>query len=112
MTKRILIIDDELDICLLLQSYLKRQSFEAHYEQDLKSGLEALSNLEPSVLILDNNLPDGLGVDHIPAIKKSYPDLKLLIVSAYSSLKQKAIDSGADAFISKPFNSASIMAHL
>ncbi|AWW00382.1 response regulator [Arcticibacterium luteifluviistationis] len=112
MKKRILIIDDELDICLLLQSYLKRQSFDAHYEQNLKTGLQALSDLEPAVLILDNNLPDGLGVEQIPAIKASYPDLTLLIISAYSSLKQKAIDSGADAFISKPFNYASIMAYL
>lgn len=112
MAKRILIIDDEIDICILLQSYLKRQSFEAHYEQNLKTGLEALNDLQPAVLILDNNLPDGLGVEHIPAIKESYPDLKLLIVSAYSSLKQKAIDSGADAFISKPFNYSSIMAYL
>ncbi|MFT5886851.1 MAG: DNA-binding response OmpR family regulator, partial [Arcticibacterium sp.] len=37
-------------------------------------------------------------------------NLKLLIVSAYSSLKNKAIEYGADAFISKPFNYASIMA--
>lgn len=110
MKKRILIIDDEIDICLLLQSYLRSQSFDAYYEQNLKSGLSALSKLEPSVLILDNNLPDGLGIDYITEIKSKFPNLKLLIVSAYSSLKNKAIEYGADAFISKPFNYASIMA--
>jgi len=110
MKKRILIIDDELDICLLLQSYLRSQSFDTYYEQNLKSGLSALSKLEPAVLILDNNLPDGLGIDSITEIKAKFPNLKLLIVSAYSSLKNKAIEYGADAFISKPFNYASIMA--
>ncbi|MGR3810921.1 response regulator [Jiulongibacter sp. NS-SX5] len=107
--KKVLIIDDEEDICLLLKHYLSKNALDVYYENTLTEGLEAISRVKPSVILLDNNLPDGLGINHISEIKEGNPDTKLYMISAYSSLKDQATQFGADSFISKPFELSTIM---
>lgn len=110
--KKVLIIDDEEDICLLLKSQLTRKAYEVQYALSLQDGLKQMEDFAPAILILDNNLPDGMGIETLPVLKKKYPDTRLLVISAYTSLIDQAIRNGADAFISKPFNFATIIGQL
>ncbi|MEO8712712.1 MAG: response regulator, partial [Parafilimonas sp.] len=65
---------------------------------------EYLKNEHPSIIILDNKLPDGLGVDFVTYIKKNYPDIKIVMISGNaSSVKDAALENGADLFLEKPF---------
>jgi len=65
---------------------------------------EYLEKEKPSIVILDNKLPDGLGVDFVSYIKKNYPSTKVVMISAYAgAAKNAALENGADVFLEKPF---------
>ena len=102
-----LIIDDEVDICFLLSGLLKHKNFEADYVTSLSEAKKFLQKdtTAPPVIFLDNHLPDGLGVDYISQIKKVYPSVKIIMITAHdtSADRQKAFENGADYFIGKPF---------
>jgi len=109
MIQSALIIDDEMDICILLSGYLKKRNIDAHYTLTLREGLEKLASLKPDVLFLDNNLPDGSGIDNIPEIRNTSDSTKIIVISAMSNLKEKALASSADAFLDKPISFENIL---
>lgn len=84
---KILIIDDELDYCMILRHYFESKKYEVHIANTLLSGLDMLSSQKPDILLLDNNLPDGEGWNHVDEIVNRNPRLKLHLVSAYRSIK-------------------------
>ena len=104
--KDILIVDDEMDICYLLTGILKKKNYQSAFANSLSEAQKAIDKSPPSLLILDNRLPDGLGIDFIPYVKEKYPATKILMVTAYdtSSDKMMAYNKGADYFIAKPLN--------
>ena len=56
------------------------------------------------MVILDNKLPDGFGIDFIAHIKKNYPDVKIIMISGYDgAAKDVALDNGANIYLEKPF---------
>lgn len=103
---KVLIIDDETDICFLLKNILKKKNFEVSSATTLEEGFSKLAEFSPFLLFLDINLPDGSGLDAITEIKKNYPLLKIIMISAYDSLQKctTAKEKGIELFISKPFN--------
>jgi len=101
--KKILVIEDEGEIGLLLNIILNEKDFELDYVKDLSSADEYLQKEQPSVIILDNKLPDGFGVDFISYIKKKYADIKIIMISGFASAKDVALANGADMFFEKPF---------
>lgn len=100
-----LIIDDESDICFLLSSILKNKGFKTDFVTSLAEAATALKKDNPSIIFLDNHLPDGMGIDFIGHIKKNNPESKIVMITAYDNTSDriKALDSGADYFIGKPF---------
>ena len=107
---KILIIDDEKDICMLLGAMLKKFGYTSYTANSITEGRQKLQEIKPDLVFLDINLPDGLGFSIIPKIKERYPEAKIIMISAYDSSKEKnrALIEGADNFISKPFNSNTI----
>jgi two-component system, OmpR family, response regulator len=107
-----LIIDDEYDICFLLSRILKNNNLEVQSVNSLAEGGTALAKLKPSLLFLDNHLPDGYGIDFISYVKGQYPDTKIVMVTAHDTMddRKKAMQEGADIFIAKPFSAADINA--
>ena len=80
---KVLIIDDEIDLCLLLKSYFTRQGFEVVLSHALEDGLKQLKTVSPDILFLDNNLSDGLGWKIAPDIIQEYPEMAIYLISAY-----------------------------
>ena len=109
-TENVLIVDDEIDICYLLSVILKQKNLIPKYVNTLFDAQLALKKETPSILFLDNHLPDGLGVDFIKFVKENYPSVKVILITAYDSQieKQTALREGADYFIGKPFTKAII----
>jgi DNA-binding response OmpR family regulator len=81
--KRVLIIDDEADFCLLIRNYFVKKNYEVHISYTLREGMHSLENFKPDILFLDNNLPDGLGWEKTEYICKTYPNLRVNLISAY-----------------------------
>lgn len=106
----ILIIDDEPDICRLLQLSLVKHGFKVKYVHALTEGMQYLQQQQPDLLFLDIHLPDGSGLEALPAIKKKCPLLPVITISAYDNgmEKQKALKAGASHFLAKPFNVKSL----
>ena len=102
--KKIFIVEDEGDMCLLLNIMLQEKAIKLDHAKTIAEAQEYLKTEKPSVIILDNKLPDGLGVDFVSYIKKNYPDLKIVMISGYTpAAKDVALENGADIFLEKPF---------
>ena len=100
-----LIIEDEIDICFLLTGILRRRNLQTTFVNTISDAQNLLKDKYPSILFLDNNLPDGHGVDFIQQIKENHPLTRIIVITADDSLanKNKALTAGADFFIGKPF---------
>lgn len=102
--KKVLIVEDEGDMCLLLNILLNGEEMELDHVQNLLAADEYLQKQVPSVIILDNKLPDGFGVDFISYIKQKYPSVRIIMISGFdASVRDVALENGADIFLEKPF---------
>jgi two-component system, OmpR family, response regulator len=82
-TKRVLIIDDETDFCLLMKNYFVRKNYEVYIFHTLEEGMKNLDAVNPDIIFLDNNLPDGLGWEKTDYISKNFPHTRINLISAY-----------------------------
>jgi two-component system OmpR family response regulator len=103
---KVLIVDDELDICYLLSSMLKQRSFKTGFVNSLSDAIVALQTDTPTLLFLDNHLPDGFGLDFIPYVKKNYPEMKVIMITAHDGAAERKIayNGGVDLFVAKPLS--------
>jgi DNA-binding response OmpR family regulator len=79
----VLIIDDETDFCLLLKNFLVRKNYEVYLSHTLTEGMKMLEDLNPDILFLDNNLPDGLGWEKTEYIVEKHAHTRINLISAY-----------------------------
>jgi DNA-binding response OmpR family regulator len=109
--KKALIIEDESDMCLLLNIMLSNRDVEVDHVKNLKAAKEYLQKENPAVVILDNKLPDGYGVDFISFIKENYPSVKIVMISGFdASAEDVALNNGAEIFLQKPFTKDQLFA--
>lgn len=105
----VLVIDDDPDICSLLQMYLKLEGFDSHAAGNREEILAALRSVPlPDVVILDVHLPDADGFDILHRMRE-HPVLKglpilMLTGEATREAVLKGILGGADGFVTKPFD--------
>ena len=101
--KKILVVEDEGEMRLVLDMILNEGKFQLDYVNNLLAADEYLQKQEPSIIILDNKLPDGFGVDFISYLKKKYPAIKIIMISGFATARDVAMENGADMFLEKPF---------
>lgn len=104
--KTVLIIDDEEELCLLMELVLERKQYQATSIHALEDALGIIEQLKPDYIFLDNHLPDGLGIDLISKMIAAHPQVKIVMMTAYNEqqLTEKALEEGASYFLHKPFN--------
>lgn len=103
---KVLIVDDEEDICFFLSHNLAKRGFTTFFSNTLTDALKQLEINKPSILFLDNHLPDGRGIDLMNEINGLYPELKTVMISAHDSPQDRsnAYNNGIRFFIGKPFS--------
>ena len=102
--KKVLIVEDEGEMCLVLNLLLNGEEMELDHVKNLLDAGEYLKKEQPNVIILDNRLPDGFGVDFVSYIKKYYPATRIIMMSGVDAeVKDVALENGADYFLEKPF---------
>ena len=107
--KKILIIEDEGEMCFVLNLLLNQDNTSLDHVKNLLAADEYLKKEQPNIVILDNKLPDGYGVDFITHLKKNYPSIKIIMISGFdTSVKDLALYNGADFFLEKPFTKAQL----
>jgi DNA-binding NtrC family response regulator len=105
-----LIVDDEIDVCFLLSAILSCKNLQARYVNSINEAKRALEEEKPSIVFLDNHLPDGFGIRFIEEIRKINPLVKIVMITAYDTSvdRDQAYHEGVDYFIGKPFTRETI----
>ncbi|HUQ66766.1 MAG TPA: response regulator, partial [Flavitalea sp.] len=102
--KKVLIVEDEGDMCLLLNIILTDEDMQIDHVKNLAGAAAYLQLQQPDVVLLDNKLPDGFGIDFIQIVKKLSPSSKIIMITGYDpSAGDVAVENGADLFLTKPF---------
>jgi CheY-like chemotaxis protein len=104
--KRILIVEDEPVVRTLLRTTLSADLFEVWEASDGTSALTAATGTEPSLVLLDWQLPSLSGPEVLAALRVSYPDLPVIVVTGARepAERQRAERLGANVFLTKPFS--------
>ena len=105
MTKA-LIIDDERDICELIEMSLMGQDITCTSAYSVKAAIKALKEEQFNFVISDIKLPDGDGLDLLAHIQKHYPGLPVCMITAHGNMDTaiRALKLGAFDFVNKPFD--------
>lgn len=111
--RRILVVEDDPRIALLLVDYLRSEGFEAHSLTDGQLALSEIRHAPPSLLILDLNLPGLDGLNLCQAVRK-FSDIPILMVTARIDELDRllGLNSGADDYVCKPFSPREVMARV
>ena len=101
---KILIIDDDMDMCLLLERFFKRNQFEVKLTHSGKKGLEELERNPPDAILCDFRLGDTDGKELLIQIKQINPDVPVIIITGYSEIKMavEVMKHGAFDYVTKP----------
>jgi two-component system KDP operon response regulator KdpE len=110
---RILVVDDETAIRRFLRVSLEAQGYQVYEAETGKDGLQAVPACRPDVVILDLGLPDMEGHDVIGQLREWSPvPIVVLSVRDHETEKIRALDAGADDYVTKPFAVGELTARL
>jgi two-component system response regulator PilR (NtrC family) len=103
-TKHVLIIDDEPDICELIEITLMRMGLKTQSAQNLTDARILLETEQFDLCLTDMRLPDGDGIDLVTHVQENYPNLPIAVITAHGNMESavKALKAGAFDFVSKP----------
>lgn len=101
---KILVVDDEVQVCESLRQVLQEEKFEVETANDGEQALAMLDEFEPHCVLLDIRMPYLSGVDALKLIKLRQPDIEVIMVTAVSTLKiaEECMRNGAFGYIPKP----------
>jgi two-component system response regulator PilR (NtrC family) len=99
-----LIVDDEPDICELLEITLLRMGIDATSAFDLGTAQKLLKRQNFDLCLTDMRLPDGNGIELVSHISRHYPELPVAMITAHGNMESaiEALKAGAFDFVSKP----------
>ncbi len=110
---RVLVVDDELQILRALKVVLREAGFEVLGAQSAPEALDLAAVRAPRAAIVDLVLPDGDGVEVTRSLRE-WSEMPILVLSAVGDEEQKvrALEAGADDYITKPFGTRELVARL
>jgi two-component system KDP operon response regulator KdpE len=113
MPPRVLVVDDEPNIVSSVRALLTSSGYEVTTAMSGRGALESIEREPPDVIVLDLGLPDLHGVD-VCRIVREDRDVPIVVLSARGaeSDKVRALDAGADDYVTKPFGSAELLARI
>ncbi len=106
MKQRILIVDDDPGTRFGFSAFLAKAGYDIDEASCLSEAKEAVSSKRIGAVLLDLKLPDGNGIDWIPALRENYPDVAIVVITGSGDVPV-AVDAmrrGADNFLTKPVN--------
>ena len=100
---KILVVDDEVQIRTLLSRMLELEGYEVCQAGDCRTALKQLEFQSPDVVLCDVFLPDGNGVDLVSSVKKTAPNVEIILLTAHGNIPDgvQAIKNGAFVYITK-----------
>src|SRR5918999_1654274 len=101
---KILVVDDEAGIRFGIRDFLESSGYEVEEADSCQTAVEIFQTAHPDAAIIDYLLVDGNALELLPRFKETYPEIPLVILTAYGSidLAVQAVKEGADQFLTKP----------
>jgi DNA-binding response OmpR family regulator len=116
MAKKILIVDDEPKIVMMVKNRLEASGYEVLTASDGQEGLDKARSQKPDLIILDVMLPkiDGYKVCRMLKFDEAYKKISIIMFTARAQKEDEQLgkDVGADAYITKPFVAADLLAKI
>ena len=121
MSVSILVVDDEPDVALLFRQRFRREvregAYVMHFASSGEGALQQLSNgIEPQLIVIlsDINMPGMDGLELLGKVKRRFPDIPVMMVTAYGDdeRRRRASDLGACEFLAKPVDFDALKARL
>ena len=112
MSEKILVVDDELDMLMLLRMIIEDNTdFEVETTNNPSEGLKLLTDNEYDLVISDLKMPGMDGMELFDELREIRPDIPVIIITAYGSLgtADEAMNKGVSDFITKPFRKDGIL---
>ena len=108
---KILLIEDDVPFCKLLEKFLIKKSFEVVTAFSASEAKAKIKETNFDLIITDLRLPDYDGIQLMSDIKAEYPTIPVVLMTGYSDVSTavKAIKNGAADYISKPFNPEEVL---
>jgi diguanylate cyclase (GGDEF)-like protein/PAS domain S-box-containing protein len=110
--QRILIIDDNESMCRSLRLIFKKKGYETETAGTGREAIEKVQGRFFNMALLDIKLPDMEGTELLAPLKETHPDMVVILVTGYASLKtaMQALNNGASGYITKPLNMDEVLA--
>jgi len=105
MIKRLLIFDDDKGVVNIMKFILQEQGWEVLNSPHSNHPVETVRSIEPSIIIMDNNIPDYGGVYATQCIKANpeFTRIPVIYFTAHSNIQELSLKAGADCYLAKPF---------
>ena len=112
--KRILVVDDEVDVTELLSYHLRQKGLLVRTLNDPHSAMSAVESYRPDLIILDVMLPGMSGLEVLTALRSDPEnrDMPVMMLTARGRDREMAERAGADRFMTKPFSNAEILSEV
>jgi CheY-like chemotaxis protein len=106
MVKRLLVVDDEVEICDFLKSFFEDRQYLVEMAHSGVQALEKVRKFNPHVVLLDIQMPEMDGMKALKIIKQENPQIKVIMVTAVETQEkiEESMRLGADNYITKPLS--------
>ncbi len=103
---KLLIVDDEAEICDFLKSFFEERNYEVKTVSSGQAALQVVDQFKPQVILLDIKMPGIDGVQTLGTLKKKFPRIKVIMVTALETRDkiEECLRLGADNYITKPLS--------
>ena len=110
---KVLVVDDEPRIRMFIRANLEARGYEVYLAQDGTEAVEMAGRVDPDVIVLDVNMPRMDGIEACRRIRE-WADMPIIILSVREDEKDKvrALDEGADDYVTKPFGIEELLARI
>lgn len=114
MKNRILAVDDDVDILRVLKANLELHGYQVDTAETWGKTQEILSKRLPDLILLDIMLPDGDGIEICRGLRKRFSRIPIIMLTAKDKISDKVIglESGADDYVVKPFETLELLARI
>lgn len=111
MAQKILVVDDERKIRLILTRILSDEGYSVRTAENGEEAIMAVDDFDPDLILMDQNMPGIDGIATMTRIKEKDPDRTIIIITAYASipLAVEAVKKGAYDYLVKPFDNEALL---
>ena len=102
MAAKVLVVDDHAGVRSMLTAALRCEHLSVEWEaSSTAEALAIAAAVRPDAIVLDQQMPDGLGTAILPELRAMLPDARIVVFSSDISIQELALDLGADGWVGK-----------